>query len=135
MEKLPLSADRLRSSAEDYLEAIALLCQDKGSAHVSKIAEMLGVQKPSVTAALRNLRDEGLIDYEQYAPPVLTKEGKEYAERVINAHRILSEFFEVYGDLSPERADAVACEVEHRMSFEEIENIGARLARENKKKS
>ena len=118
---------RLGRSAEDYLEAIGLLCQQHGSAQVSDIAQILGVKKPSVTAAMRRLAEAGLIDYHQYAPIQLTEAGLHYAERVIHAHNILHRFMVEMAGLAPERADEAACMIEHILTYEEIASMGARL--------
>lgn len=118
---------RIGRSGEDYLEAIGLLCNKNGSALVSDIAQMLNVKKPSVTAAMRKLADLGLIEYHQYAPIILTKEGELYAERVIHSHTILLRFMIEIAGLPPERADAAACSMEHILTYEEIAAMGARL--------
>ncbi|MBR2126568.1 MAG: metal-dependent transcriptional regulator [Akkermansia sp.] len=118
---------RIGRSGEDYLEAIGHLCHRNGAAQVSDIAQMLGVKKPSVTAAMRKLADQGLIEYHQYAPIVLTAEGRNYAERVIHAHTILLRFMIEVAGLPPERADEAACSMEHILTYEEIQTIGTRL--------
>ena len=118
---------RLSRSAEDYLEAIGHLCNLHGQAQVSDIAERLGVKKPSVTAAMRQLSAEGLIEYRQYAPIRLTPKGQEYAQSVINAHHILQRFMQQTVWLSPERADETACMMEHILTYEEISAIGRQL--------
>ena len=118
---------RIGRSGEDYLEAIGHLCHRNGAAQVSDIAQMLGVKKPSVTAAMRKLADLGLIEYHQYAPIVLTTEGACYAERVIRAHTILLRFMTEVAGLPPERADEAACSMEHILTYEEIQVIGTRL--------
>ena len=99
---------RLSRSAEDYLEAIGHLCRENGRAQVSDVAAMLNVKKPSVTAAVHQLAAEGLI-------------------LVIRAHGILHRFLVESAGLAPERADEVACHMEHLLSIEEIESIGSRL--------
>lgn len=114
---------RLSRSAEDYLEAIGHLCREKGRAQVSDVAAMLNVKKPSVTAAVHQLAEEGLISYRRYAPIELTEKGRQYAERVIRAHRILQRFLINNAGLTTERADDVACHLEHLLSMEEIEQI------------
>ncbi len=119
---------RLSRSAEDYLEAIGHLCRENGKAQVSDVATMLHVKKPSVTAAMHQLAEEGLITYRRYAPIELTEKGRQYAERVIRAHGILQRFLEQSAGLSPERADDVACHVEHLLTIEEIEQIEQRLS-------
>ena len=114
---------RLSRSAEDYLEAIGHLCRENGKAQVSDVAAMLNVKKPSVTAAVHQLAEEGLISYRRYAPIELTEKGRQYAERVIRAHRILQRFLINSAGLTPERADDVACHLEHLLSMEEIAQI------------
>ncbi len=118
---------RLGRSAEDYLEAIGLLCRQHGAAQVSDIAQMLNVKKPSVTAAMRRLAEAGLIDYHQYAPIQLTDAGKAYAERVIVAHNILHRFMTEIAGLAPDRADEAACLIEHILTYDEIAGMAAKL--------
>ena len=86
----------LTKSNEDYLEAIGLLSEKSGTAQVRDIAEMLKVKMPSVTSAVKQLADMGLVEYTQYAPVKLTPQ---------------------------ERANEVACQIEHIMTFEEIERL------------
>lgn len=118
---------RLSRSAEDYLEAIGHLCRENGKAQVSDVAAMLDVKKPSVTAAVHQLAEEGLITYRRYAPIELTDKGRQYAERVILAHGILQRFLEEAAGLPPARADEIACHMEHLLSMEEIEQIQQKL--------
>ncbi len=118
---------RLSRSAEDYLEAIGHLCRENGKAQVSEVAAMLDVKKPSVTAAMHQLAEEGLITYRRYAPIELTEKGKQYAEQVIRAHHILHRFLEEAAGLPAERADEVACHMEHLLSIEEIEHLEQKL--------
>lgn len=128
MNNLPQElSKRIGRSGEDYLEAIGHLCHKNGSALVSDIAQMLGVKKPSVTAAMRKLADLGLIEYHQYAPITLTAEGERYAERVIHAHTILLRFMTEMAGLPPERADEAACSMEHILTYDEISAMGTRL--------
>lgn len=118
---------RLSRSAEDYLEAIGHLCRETGKAQVSDVAAMLDVKKPSVTAAVHQLAEEGLITYRRYAPIELTDKGRQYADLVIRAHHILQRFLEEAAGLGAQRADEVACHVEHLLSMEEIEQIEKKL--------
>lgn len=118
---------RMRESAEDYLEAIGTLCRQSGRAQVSDIAKMLGVKKPSVTAALQQLRDKGYITYKQYAPVTLTESGLAYAKKVMNAHQILCRFLHELGGMSLTRADEAACHLEHWLEEDEISIIEERL--------
>ena len=119
---------RLSRSAEDYLEAIGSLCRESGCAQASDIATRLGVRKPSVTAAMQQLAALGLVEYRPYAPIRLTDMGKRYADSVINAHGILRRFLTEAAGMNPQRADEAACQMEHVLTYEEIETISRRLA-------
>ena len=118
---------RLSRSAEDYLEAIGHLCRENGKAQVSDVAAMLNVKKPSVTAAVHQLAEEGLITYRRYAPIELTEKGRKYADQVISSHSILQRFLVEIGGLTPERAETAACSMEHILTFEEIAAMGERI--------
>ncbi len=125
---------RLSRSAEDYLECIGHLCREKGSARVHDIAMRLGVKKPSVTAAVRRLAEQGLVQYQQYSPIELTPRGEEYAERVIQAHSILRRFMREVAGLSRERANETACLMEHLLTYDEITSLGKKLPRPSDKR-
>lgn len=73
----------LTKSNEDYLEAIGLLSEKNGTAQVRDIAEMLKVKMPSVTSAVKQLADMGLVEYTQYAPVKLTPQGRRIAGKII----------------------------------------------------
>lgn len=118
---------KLTSSAEDYLECIGNLCREKGAARVNDIAQRLNVKKPSVTAAVRRLADQGLIHYRQYAPIELTPKGEEYASKVIRAHSILRRFMREVAGLSQEKANEAACMLEHMLTQEDILQLSKRL--------
>lgn len=82
----------LTKSNEDYLEAIGLLSEKNGTAQVRDIAEMLKVKMPSVTSAVKQLADMGLVEYTQYAPVKLTPQGRRIAGKIIVSHGILFDF-------------------------------------------
>lgn len=108
----------LTKSNEDYLEAIGLLSEKSGTAQVRDIAEMLKVKMPSVTSAVKQLADMG-----QYAPVKLTPQGRRIAGKIIVSHGILFDFLREELALPEERANEVACQIEHIMTFEEIEKL------------
>ena len=113
----------LTKSNEDYLEAIGLLSEKSGTAQVRDIAEMLKVKMPSVTSAVKQLADMGLVEYTQYAPVKLTPQGRRIAGKIIVSHGILFDFLREELALPEERANEVACQIEHIMTFEEIEKL------------
>lgn len=116
--------NKLSQSAEDYLEAIGNLCREHGSATISDIAVRLSVKKPSVTAAVRLLAAQELIEYTPYSPIKLTARGKRIANRTIRSHRTIEHFLKEIVGLPAERADSAACEIEHILTPEEIDRIG-----------
>ncbi|MEG2971811.1 MAG: metal-dependent transcriptional regulator [Akkermansia sp.] len=115
----------LTRSNEDYLEAIGQLVRENGSAQVRDIASVMKVKMPSVTSAVRQLSELGLVHYLQYTPVQLTPLGRQLADRIIASHEALYEFLEDVLGLASERAGEVACAVEHIMQTSEIERLKA----------
>lgn len=103
----------LSSSLEDYLEAIAVIVEQKGHAHTKDIAEKLKVKMPSVTNALQALAERDLIEYKSHSPVQLTAKGAESASAIIHRHMGLKRFFVRILKLSESEADDAACRVEH----------------------
>ena len=84
----------LSESLEDYLEAIYNEILKKNEAKVTDISNILNVKKASVTGALINLKNKGLINYKPYSSITLTDLGKKHAKEIIERHRIMGEFLE-----------------------------------------
>lgn len=102
-------------SAEDYLERIHELIQDKGYARVVDIASSLKVKQASVTSMVQKLDELGYLKYEKYRGLVLTDKGSEVAKRIQNRHETLSRFFSLFG-LSPETQQQDIEGIEHHLS-------------------
>ena len=113
---MPMKKNKLTSSLEDYLEAIFILEKKHRVARVKDIAAHLNVQMPSVTGALRNLRDKGLVVYEKNSYINLTAEGLEKAEKIAGRHILLKSFLQDVLLLDGETADDEACKIEHAIS-------------------
>lgn len=113
----------LTKSNEDYLEAIGLLAGDDGSAQVKEIAAFMKVKMPSVTSAVKQLADLGLVEYVQYAPVRLTAKGRKLASQVIASHETIHEFLENILHLAPGRACEIACSIEHIMHPDEVARL------------
>ena len=108
----------LSSNMEDYLETIEILSNKKKVVRVKDIAKRLCIKMPSVTAALKKLEKQGFINYEKYGYVELTKEGEKLAKRVYSRHTCLKDFFHNILKIDINRADSVACKIEHVMSPE-----------------
>ncbi len=115
----------LTESLEDYLETILLLTRAHTVARSRDIAARLGVQRSSVTGALRALSDRKLIDYEPYGYVTLTPAGSEEAERVLRRHEVLRDFLVNVLSIDAEEADATACRMEHAVSKTVVDRLVA----------
>ena len=71
----------IHESAEDYLEAILRLSQKSSEVRSVDIAAMLGVSKPSVSHAMKLLREDGYIAMDRYGTVTLLDKGAEIAQR------------------------------------------------------
>jgi len=103
----------LSASLEDYLEAIWHVEAAKGAARAKDIADRLGVNASSVTAALQTLAERGLVNYAPYDIVTLTAAGRPAAERVVSRHAVLRDFFVNVLGVSEQEAEATACRMEH----------------------
>lgn len=88
---------RPSQSAEDYLERIQELIDDKGYARVVDIANSLDVTQASVTNMVQKLAETGYVDYEKYRGLTLTKKGGDVARLIRRRHVTLSRFFSLLG--------------------------------------
>ncbi|MBI9108271.1 MAG: metal-dependent transcriptional regulator [Spirochaetales bacterium] len=108
----------LSPSLEDYIEAILILETRHRVARVRDIAAHLDVQMPSVTGAVKNLREKGLVNYEKNSFISLTDEGKAAAEEIFNKHSVMVEFLEAVLLIPHEKAVEQACSIEHVIDTE-----------------
>ena len=114
----------VHESAEDYLEAILMLREKKGQVRSIDIANELNFSKPSVSIAMKKLRESGLIEMDAGSLITLTPAGMEIAARIYERHRILTDLLIRLG-VSPETARADACRIEHDLSDETWQRIKA----------
>jgi len=107
-------------SAEDYLERIHELIEEKGYARVVDIASSLKVKQASVTSMVQKLGEAGYLNYEKYRGLMLTNKGREVARRIQNRHETLSRFFSLFGlDAETQRRDIEG--IEHHLSPATVE--------------
>src|ERR1700741_292324 len=107
-------------SAEDYLERIHELIQEKGYARVVDIASSLKVRQASVTSMVQKLGELGYVNYEKYRGLILTEKGREVACRIQRRHETLSRFFSLL-ELDAETQQADIEGIEHHLSAETVE--------------
>ena len=109
-------------SAENYLETILSLKNKSGSVRSIDIANDLGVSKPSVSIAMKKLREGGYIEMDPEGLITLLPAGMEIALRIYERHRVLTKLFILLG-VSEETAVADACKIEHYLSDETYQKI------------
>lgn len=114
----------IRQSAEDYLESILVLSKKGGGVRSIDIAIRLGVSKPSVSHAMKLLREDGYIAMDRYGTVTLLEKGAEIANQIYERHTVLAKMLEGLG-VPAEIALEDACKMEHDISQESFEKIKA----------
>lgn len=113
---------KIQESAENYLETILILKQKNPAVRSIDIVNELGFTKPSVSVAMKNLRQNGYVVMDGDGYITLTEKGLSIAESMYERHRILTECLTSLG-VSPETASEDACRIEHVLSTESFEKI------------
>jgi Mn-dependent DtxR family transcriptional regulator len=119
-------------SAEDYLERIHELIEEKGYARVVDIAGSLDVKQASVTSMVQKLSEMGYVNYEKYRGLVLTDKGRTIATGIQKRHATLSRFFTLFGlDEATQQRDIEG--IEHHLSPATVEVLAdlAKFLEEN----
>ena len=109
-------------SAENSLEAILSLHERHGLVRSIDIANELHFSKPSVSVAMKKLRESGYIEMDKDGFISLLPSGEEIARRIYERHKLLTQFFIRLG-VDPEVAAADACKVEHDLSEETFQKM------------
>ncbi|MGC9443511.1 MAG: metal-dependent transcriptional regulator [Candidatus Methanospirareceae archaeon] len=112
----------LSRKAEDYLEAILNVTEQKGYARVKDVATALQVRPPSVVEMLRKLDGQGFVVYQKYEGVRLTSRGNEIARVVKNRHETIRSFLELL-NVPTKIADKDACVIEHDLEPKTIEQL------------
>ena len=111
-------------SEENYLETILILSQRKGKGEVRSIdiVNELEFSKPSVSVAMKNLRENGYITVDKDGYIRLTDKGLEIAEKMYERHTLLSQWLIKLG-VDEKVAVEDACRMEHVISAESFAAI------------
>ena len=102
---------KIQESAENYLETILILKERKGFVRSIDIAAELEFSKPSVSVAMKNLRENGYIEVDDLGHITLTAAGAEIAERIYERHTFLSSWLTALG-VDPKVAVEDACRID-----------------------
>ncbi len=113
---------KIQESGEMYLENILILGREQNHIRAIDIVNRTGYSKPSISRALKLLKEDGYINIDKSGYIVLTEDGRKTAEKIYERHKILSDIFIKIG-ISEENAVADACKIEHDISDETFEKI------------
>ncbi len=112
----------LLESGENYLEAILMLSKKQKEIHAIDIVNILNFSKPSVSIALKKLKEDGYIEIDGNSHITLTKAGLTIAEKIYERHIIITNLF-IHLGVDKEIAENDACKIEHDISNETFEAI------------
>ena len=113
---------KIQESAENYLETILMLGHTKPRVRSIDIANELDFSKPSVSVAMKNLRQNGYIQVDGNGYITLTDAGRKIAETMYERHTMLSSWL-VYLGVDQKTAVEDACRMEHVLSADSFEAI------------
>jgi Mn-dependent DtxR family transcriptional regulator len=113
---------KIQESAENYLETIYILSKRNNTVRSIDIAVELDFTKPSVSVAMKNLRENGYIEMDADGYIALTGKGREIALRMYERHTLISKWL-VYLGVDERVALEDACRIEHVLSAESFEAI------------
>ena len=112
----------LHKGGKEYLKTILVLEQQSGVVRSLDVSKALHVTKPSVSKAMKHLREGGYLMMDPDKRIILTKTGRETAEQAIRAHRSLTSCLIAMG-VDPMVAERDAREMGHVISPETFEKI------------
>lgn len=116
----------IKESAENYLEAILMIKQQKGYVRSVDIAHFLNFTKPSVSVAMKSFREEGYISVDTSGNIELTQKGIDIANKVYERHEVIAQALIALG-VSETTAYEDSCKVEHVISQETFEKLKEHL--------
>ena len=113
---------KIYESAENYLEMIFMLGKNGDPVHSVDIANELKYSKPSVSVAMKNLRESGYILVDSEGHIRLTDSGLEIAQSMYERHTLISDWLISLG-VDRETAVNDACKIEHGMSEQSFKAV------------
>ncbi len=111
---------KIQESAENYLETILMIRERKEIVRSIDIVREMNFSKPSVSVAMKNLKESGYITMDETGRIYLTEKGEGLATKIYDRHVKVSQWLASIG-VPKEIADADACRMEHVISEETFE--------------
>lgn len=113
---------KIKESAENYLESILILQRKNGNVRSVDIAHELSFTKPSVSIAMKALREEGYVEVDETGNITLTEKGLSIAENMYERHQVLARALIAIG-VDEETAYEDSCKIEHHISQQSFNKI------------
>ncbi len=120
---------KIQESGEMYLETILVLSREKANVRAIDIALHKGYSKPSVSRAMKLLKDANYIEINEEGHIKLTPEGRKIAETIYERHVTLTNYFVQLG-VPKEIASEDACKIEHVISETTFESLKKQMTNE-----
>jgi len=111
---------------ENYLKSLYALANQKGEVSISKLSNLLKVSLPTVNSMMKNLKKQGLVNYDKYKPISLTEQGKKEAALVLRKHRLTEMYLVNEMGFGWEEVHEIAEQLEHTQSpllFDRMDEI------------
>ena len=121
-------------SAQNYLEAILMLSEQKPVVRSVDIANELGFKKSSISIAMKNLRENQMITVTPEGYIYLTDEGMKIASTIYERHKFFSSWLVSLG-VDSKTAVEDACKIEHDLSPESFSAIKSYISKQNAEKN
>jgi DtxR family Mn-dependent transcriptional regulator len=122
-----LLTESLTRSVEDYLKAIYRLSPEGRPASTSEIAHLLELSAPSVSAMVKRLSEQGLLEHAPYKGVQLTEEGRRAALRMVRRHRLIEAYLVEFLGFSWDTVHQEAERLEHAVSDTLVERMAGAL--------
>lgn len=120
----------IHESAENYLETILIIKNEQGKVRSIDIARAMNYSKPSISRAMRFLRENDCITMDGDGWIELLPKGAQIANDILERHQLLSKWLTTLG-VDPEIAAQDACKMEHDLSKETFEKLKQHIAAEH----
>ena len=118
--------DHAQETAEDYVEAVAELIEQKGECRIVDLAERFGVSHVTTIRVVKRLAGEGLVTTQPRRPVGLTEAGRRLARKCQERHELVYQFLRKLG--VGERVAVVDAEgIEHHLSPATLKRMRAYL--------
>lgn len=112
----------IKESAQNYLETILMIKKQKGFVRSIDIATELNFSKPSVSVAMKHLKEDGYIVIDNNSGITLTEKGLEIANQMLERHQIIARALILLG-VDEKIAYQDSCKIEHDISYESFEKL------------